>query len=90
MLQKQDLHGSVSDPVLDTMNFLNEITVRYPRAISFAPGRPFEGFDGSLGPQALAPRTRRQPARSLCRPGQRAGISLEEEICWAMRSTQSG
>ncbi|MFJ2262677.1 aminotransferase class I/II-fold pyridoxal phosphate-dependent enzyme [Streptomyces sp. NPDC087844] len=43
-LRKQDLHGSVSDPVLDTMNFLNEITHRYPDAISFAPGRPYDGF----------------------------------------------
>lgn len=42
--RKQDLHGSVSDPVLDTMNFLNEITHRYPDAISFAPGRPYDGF----------------------------------------------
>jgi (S)-3,5-dihydroxyphenylglycine transaminase len=43
-LRKEDLHGSVSDPVLDTMNFLNEITLRYPEAISFAPGRPYGGF----------------------------------------------
>jgi (S)-3,5-dihydroxyphenylglycine transaminase len=26
------------------MNFLNEITHRYPKAISFAPGRPHDGF----------------------------------------------
>ncbi|MEV1068883.1 PLP-dependent aminotransferase family protein [Streptomyces sp. NPDC050263] len=26
------------------MNFLNEITHRYPDAISFAPGRPYDGF----------------------------------------------
>jgi hypothetical protein len=26
------------------MNFLNEITFRYPKAISFAPGRPYDGF----------------------------------------------
>ena len=26
------------------MNFLNEITFRYPDAISFAPGRPYDGF----------------------------------------------
>ncbi|MFD8751220.1 PLP-dependent aminotransferase family protein [Kitasatospora sp. NPDC059577] len=26
------------------MNFLNEITTRYPEAISFAPGRPYDGF----------------------------------------------
>ncbi|MEV7289390.1 aminotransferase class I/II-fold pyridoxal phosphate-dependent enzyme [Streptomyces sp. NPDC093252] len=43
-LLKEDLHGSVSDPVLDTMNFLNEITHRYPDAVSFAPGRPYDGF----------------------------------------------
>jgi len=43
-LRKEDLHGSVRDPVLDTMNFLNEITFRYPKAISFAPGRPYDGF----------------------------------------------
>ncbi|MFE2428513.1 aminotransferase class I/II-fold pyridoxal phosphate-dependent enzyme [Streptomyces sp. NPDC059373] len=43
-LRKTDLHASVSDPVLDTMNFLNEITLRYPDAISFAPGRPYDGF----------------------------------------------
>ncbi|MGC1288890.1 MAG: PLP-dependent aminotransferase family protein [Streptosporangiaceae bacterium] len=43
-LRKEDLHISVSDPVMDTMNFLNEITFRYPDAISFAPGRPYDGF----------------------------------------------
>lgn len=43
-LRKEDLHASVSDQVLDTMNFLNEITLRYPEAISFAPGRPYDGF----------------------------------------------
>lgn len=43
-LRRTDLHGSVSDPLLDTMNFLNEITHRYPAAISFAPGRPYDGF----------------------------------------------
>ncbi len=43
-LRKEDLHRSLSDRVLDTMNFLNEITFRYPEAISFAPGRPYDGF----------------------------------------------
>src|SRR6266567_2749182 len=43
-LRREDLHASVSDPLLDTMNFLNEITFRYPDAISFAPGRPYDGF----------------------------------------------
>ncbi|MEN3608958.1 aminotransferase class I/II-fold pyridoxal phosphate-dependent enzyme [Plantactinospora sp. ZYX-F-223] len=36
------LHGSVTDPLLDTMTFLNEVTERYPDAISFAPGRPYD------------------------------------------------
>lgn len=43
-LRKAELHASVSAPVLDTMTFLNEITSRYPEAISFAPGRPHDGF----------------------------------------------
>src|SRR5689334_6373048 len=43
-LRKTQLHASISDPVLDTMNFLNEITHRYPDATSFAPGRPYDGF----------------------------------------------
>ncbi|MEU6276984.1 PLP-dependent aminotransferase family protein [Streptomyces populi] len=43
-LRRAELHASVGDPVLDTMNFLNEITHRYPRAVSFAPGRPYDGF----------------------------------------------
>lgn len=43
-LRREDLHSCVSDPALDTMNFLNEITLRYPKAISFAPGRPYDGF----------------------------------------------
>ncbi|MDX3583345.1 aminotransferase-like domain-containing protein [Streptomyces europaeiscabiei] len=39
-----DLHGSLSDPSLTSMNFLNEVSQRYPKAISFAAGRPYEGF----------------------------------------------
>ncbi|MFI7068853.1 aminotransferase class I/II-fold pyridoxal phosphate-dependent enzyme [Micromonospora sediminicola] len=37
-----DLHGSLRDPVLETMTFLNEVTSRYPDAVSFGPGRPYE------------------------------------------------
>ncbi|NUK75785.1 aminotransferase, partial [Streptomyces lunaelactis] len=43
-LRKSDLHASVSDPVLGTMTFLNEVTHRSPDAISFAPGRPYDGL----------------------------------------------
>jgi (S)-3,5-dihydroxyphenylglycine transaminase len=54
MLELTDLHGSLSDPLLDTMTFLNEITARYPRAISLAPGRPYEGlFDTAAIPKYL-------------------------------------
>jgi (S)-3,5-dihydroxyphenylglycine transaminase len=44
VLRKEQLHSAVADPVMDTMNFLNEITSRYPKAVSFAPGRPYDGF----------------------------------------------
>lgn len=38
------LHHSLTDPALESMNFLNEVASRYPGAISFASGRPFEEF----------------------------------------------
>ena len=38
------LHASVSDPALTSMTLLNEIAGRYPDAVSFAAGRPYEGF----------------------------------------------
>lgn len=36
------LKACFADPRLDVMNFLNEIVLEYPAAISFAPGRPLE------------------------------------------------
>jgi (S)-3,5-dihydroxyphenylglycine transaminase len=48
-LSSTDLHASLSDPLLDTMNFLNEIANQFPAAISFAPGRPYdEPFDAAV------------------------------------------
>jgi len=44
LLPNSSLHASLSDPVLDVMNFLNEVAMRFPDAISFAPGRPHESF----------------------------------------------
>ncbi|WP_043843229.1 PLP-dependent aminotransferase family protein [Amycolatopsis taiwanensis] len=38
------LHGSLGDRALSSMNFLNQIASEYPDAISFAAGRPYEGF----------------------------------------------
>ncbi|KUM99879.1 GntR family transcriptional regulator [Streptomyces yokosukanensis] len=43
-LTSAELHSSLSDPLLDVMNFLNEVTLRHPEAISFGPGRPYDGF----------------------------------------------
>lgn len=50
------LNGRLGDPLLDVMNFFNEVAIRYPAAISFAPGRPSErhfDVEGSLGLAAL-------------------------------------
>jgi len=44
VLRLADLHGSLADPLLDAMTFLNEVIARFPDAISFAPGRPYEGY----------------------------------------------
>jgi (S)-3,5-dihydroxyphenylglycine transaminase len=44
MLLQDALHSSLTDPILDVMNFLNEVALRFPEAISFAPGRPNEKF----------------------------------------------
>lgn len=46
-----DLHSSLADPLLEAMTFLNEITSRYPDAISFAPGRPYENL---FAPERIA------------------------------------
>jgi len=43
-LHTVELHSSLSDPALSSMNFLNEVSNRFPDAISFAAGRPSEKF----------------------------------------------
>ncbi len=43
-LEAADLFGALADPALNSMNFLNEISSRYPDAISLAAGRPAEQF----------------------------------------------
>ncbi|MCD9194303.1 aminotransferase-like domain-containing protein [Streptomyces albireticuli] len=40
LLDESALHGSLQDPVLGSISFLNEVMGRYPDAISFAPGAP--------------------------------------------------
>ncbi|MFC1433736.1 PLP-dependent aminotransferase family protein [Streptacidiphilus sp. N1-3] len=43
-LAREALHESVSDPASASMNFLNEVSARFPDAVSLAAGRPYEGF----------------------------------------------
>lgn len=43
-LTMADLHPSLEDPALTSMNLLNEIANHYPDAVSFAAGRPYEEF----------------------------------------------
>ncbi|ABC28529.1 Transcriptional regulator containing a DNA-binding HTH domain and an aminotransferase domain (MocR family) and their eukaryotic orthologs [Hahella chejuensis KCTC 2396] len=40
--EEPPLHASLADPCLNSMTFLNDIAGQYPKAISFAPGRPIE------------------------------------------------
>ena len=51
-----DFHGSLSDSVLESMNFLNEIMSAHPHAISFAPGAPNLAFLDELRVDALIDR----------------------------------
>ncbi|MEU7586606.1 PLP-dependent aminotransferase family protein [Micromonospora sp. NPDC049230] len=39
-----DLHPALGDPALTSMNFLNEVSERYPAAVSLAAGRPYEEY----------------------------------------------
>lgn len=39
-----DVRHSIASPSLGVMTFLNEVVQRFPRAISFAPGRPSDRF----------------------------------------------
>ncbi|WP_411757439.1 PLP-dependent aminotransferase family protein [Streptomyces venezuelae] len=43
-LDALEMHGSLASPVIESMNFLNEISQRFPEALSMAAGRPYEGF----------------------------------------------
>ncbi|MGW9367994.1 aminotransferase class I/II-fold pyridoxal phosphate-dependent enzyme, partial [Streptomyces albidoflavus] len=67
-LSLAELHDSLGDPVLDAMNFLNEVVARFPDALSFAPGRPAEG---TFEPEDLARHLRSYTAY------------LEQELGWS-------
>ncbi|WP_328341103.1 aminotransferase-like domain-containing protein [Micromonospora sp. NBC_00421] len=50
LLDSTALHGSLQDPVLGSLSFLNEVMGRYPDAISFAPGAPHPVFFADFDP----------------------------------------
>ncbi|CAM2064170.1 PLP-dependent aminotransferase family protein [Sulfidibacter corallicola] len=43
-LSPRDLNAALGEPQLSVMNFLNEVKIHYPQAISFSAGRPAEDF----------------------------------------------
>jgi (S)-3,5-dihydroxyphenylglycine transaminase len=43
-LRRVELKACFDEPILDVMNFLNEVVTGFPEAISFAPGRPLESL----------------------------------------------
>jgi (S)-3,5-dihydroxyphenylglycine transaminase len=51
-----ELKSCFGDPLLEVMNFLNEVVHRYPQAVSFAPGRPAERHFDVEHSLAQAPR----------------------------------
>lgn len=55
-LHADDLHGSLRDPALGAIGFLNEVMSRYPDAISFAPGAPHPEFMRDIDTRALTDR----------------------------------
>lgn len=55
-LEQSSLHGSLVDPVLGSIGFLNEVMARYPEAISFAPGAPHPTFLDDLDTQRFIDR----------------------------------
>ena len=97
-LSAKDLHGSLSDPLLDTMNFLNEVTLRYPEAISFAPGRPYDGFfdieqifkhlRGYLGHLAASGNSPAQVRDALFQYGPTAG-RIQQLIASSLRADEN-
>ncbi|MFH9354572.1 PLP-dependent aminotransferase family protein [Kitasatospora sp. NPDC017646] len=52
------LHGSIGDPLLESIGFLNEVAGRYPDAISFAAGAPHPQFFRDLDPLRAVERFR--------------------------------
>ena len=48
-LRDIELKACLAEPLLNVMNFLNEVVAEFPSAISFAPGRPLDSLLGVEG-----------------------------------------
>ena len=67
-LRAADLHPALDDPALRSMTFLNEVSARFPEAISFAAGRPTEDFFAVDDVHRYLDRFRRHLAEELGHP----------------------
>ncbi|GIF03129.1 aminotransferase-like domain-containing protein [Actinoplanes siamensis] len=56
VLVRESLHPSLSDPLLGSLGFLNEVMSRYPDAISFAPGAPHPSYLADIDAQRFLDR----------------------------------
>ena len=65
----------MSEPTLDSMTFLNEVVGRYPKAISFAPGRPSPEL---FGVEKSLDLLRKHAPAILGRPDIRSEEALDE------------
>ncbi|MGK5496587.1 PLP-dependent aminotransferase family protein [Streptomyces sp. URMC 125] len=63
VLRAGELHPALSEPVLESMNLLNEISHRHPGAISLAAGRPHEELFDEQAPERCLAAYRRHLVR---------------------------
>jgi (S)-3,5-dihydroxyphenylglycine transaminase len=59
------LNAALDDPLLESMNFLNEVANRYPDAVSLAAGRPAEDYLDLEEPEAYLRRFRRHLSEDI-------------------------
>ena len=67
-LRLDELYAGLGEPELDSMTFLNEISHRFPDAVSFAAGRPHEGLFDAEDPERHLARFRRYLGEELGMP----------------------
>lgn len=70
-LRLDDLFAGLGEPALGSMTFLNEISHRFPDAVSFAAGRPHEGLFDAEDPERYLARFRRYLSEEVGVPAER-------------------